>query len=304
MVTVYRPDTLEQALDKLAVGEHTLFSGGTDLMVRHTARPGITPDFKHDVVFLDAIEELQHITSIELESDLGTEVGVQSGLYQSGLCQSGLCIGAGVSLHDIEINPLVPDVLRQSVANIAAPALRNRATMAGNICNASPAADSLPALYLLDAKLVLSSIHGQREMPIANFIIGPGRTCLQRGEVLTHVVIPKADLPVTFYHKVGTRAANALTKLSVAGLAKVEQGKVVDWRVAFGAVGPTVVRSTVLEQKIIGQPIEMLREPLFIENILSGYSKVICPIDDQRSTAQYRHRVSLNLLERWLTQLA
>ncbi len=304
MVTVYRPDTLEQALDKLAMGEHTLFSGGTDLMVRHTARPGITPDFKHDVVFLDAIEELQHITPIELESDLGTEVGVQSGLYQSGLCQSGLCIGAGVSLHDIEINPLVPDVLRQSVANIAAPALRNRATMAGNICNASPAADSLPALYLLDAKLVLSSIHGQREMPIANFIIGPGRTCLQQGEVLTHVVIPKADLPVTFYHKVGTRAANALTKLSVAGLAKVEQGKVVDWRVAFGAVGPTVVRSTVLEQKIIGQPIEMLREPLFIENILSGYSKAICPIDDQRSTAQYRHRVSLNLLERWLTQLA
>jgi xanthine dehydrogenase FAD-binding subunit len=288
MVTVYRPDTLEQALDKLAVGEHTLFSGGTDLMVRHSVRPGITPDFKHDVVFLDAIEELQHITQIELESDL----------------QSGLCIGAGVSLHDIEINPLVPDVLRQSVANIAAPALRNRATMAGNICNASPAADSLPALYLLDAKLVLSSIHGQREMPIANFITGPGRTCLQQGEVLTHVVIPQADLPVTFYHKVGTRAANALTKLSVAGLAKVEQGKVVDWRVAFGAVGPTVVRSTVLEQKIIGQPVEMLREPLFIENILSGYSKVICPIDDQRSTAQYRHRASLNLLERWLTQLA
>lgn len=294
MVTVYRPDTLEQALDKLAVGEHTLFSGGTDLMVRHSARPGITPDFEHDVVFLDAIEELQHITQIELDPDLGAESGLQS----------GLCIGAGVSLHDIEINPLVPDVLRQSVANIAAPALRNRATMAGNICNASPAADSLPALYLLDAKLVLSSIHGQREMPIANFITGPGRTCLQQGEVLTHVVIPKADLPVTFYHKVGTRAANALTKLSVAGLAKVEQGKVVDWRVAFGAVGPTVVRSTVLEQKIIGQPIEMLREPLFIDNILSCYSKIICPIDDQRSTAQYRHRVSLNLLERWLTQLA
>jgi xanthine dehydrogenase FAD-binding subunit len=208
MVTVYRPDTLEQALDKLAVGEHTLFSGGTDLMVRHSARPGITPDFKHDVVFLDAIEELQHITPIELESDLGTE---------AGLCQSGLCIGAGVNLHDIEINPLVPDVLRQSVANIAAPALRNRATMAGNICNASPAADSLPALYLLDAKLVLSSIHGQREMPIANFITGPGRTCLQQGEVLTHVVIPKTDLPVTFYHKVGTRAANALTKRRLQG---------------------------------------------------------------------------------------
>jgi xanthine dehydrogenase FAD-binding subunit len=292
MVTVYRPDTLEQALDKLAVGEHTLFSGGTDLMVRHSARPGITPDFKHDVVFLDAIEELQHITPIESGSDLGTEAGLQS----------GLCIGAGVSLHDIEINPLVPDVLRQSVANIAAPALRNRATMAGNICNASPAADSLPALYLLDAKLVLSSIHGQREMSIANFITGPGRTCLQQGEVLTHVVIPQADLPVTFYHKVGTRAANALTKLSVAGLAKVEQGKVVDWRVAFGAVGPTVVRSIVLEQKIIGQPVEMLREPLFMENILSCYSKVICPIDDQRSTAQYRHRASLNLLERWLSQ--
>ncbi|PSW06536.1 FAD binding domain-containing protein [Photobacterium lipolyticum] len=282
MVAVYRPETLAQALDWVAVGKHTLFSGGTDLMVQHAVRSGLTPNFEQDVVFLDAIEELKQITQTE----------------------QGLSIGAECSLADIEQDPLVPDILRQGVANIAAPALRNRATMAGNICNASPAADSLPALYLLDATVVLSSLRGQREMAIADFITGPGKTQLQDDEILSHIIVPKSDLPIVFYHKVGTRAANALTKLSVAGLAKVVDGQVVDWRAAFGAVGPKVVRSRELEQLIIGQPVSMLGEPLFVGNILEQYSKIIRPIDDQRSTALYRHRTSLNLLQRWLTQVS
>jgi len=296
MVTVYRPDTLEQALDKLAVGEHTLFSGGTDLMVRHSVRPGMTPSFSHDVVFVDAIDELKHITQASLEADC--EDGVDSGIF----------IGAGVTLSEIEHHPLIPDVLRQSVAKIAAPALRNRATMAGNICNASPAADSLPALYLLDARVILSSVEGQREMALEDFVLAPGLTQLKQGEMLTHVVIPQSDLPITFYHKVGTRAANALTKLSVAGLAKVKKGrtgkgKLVGWRVAFGAVGPTVVRSRELESLLIGQPTEKLTKPRFVNEVIGLYSEIIRPIDDQRSTAEYRHRASLNLLQRWLSQL-
>lgn len=297
MVEVYRPDTLEQALDKLAVGDHTLFSGGTDLMVQHSVRPGMTPSFTQDVVFVDAIDELKHITQAILEPQV------------EGDTASALFIGAGVTLNDIEKHSLVPDVLRQSVAKIAAPALRNRATMAGNICNASPAADSLPALYLLDARVVLSSLQGQREMALEDFILAPGLTQLRQGEMLTHVVIPQSELPITFYHKVGTRAANALTKLSVAGLAKVHKGrtgkgKLVDWRVAFGAVGPTVVRSRELESLLIGQPTEKLAKPRFIDEVVAMYSEIIRPIDDQRSTADYRHQASLNLLRRWLSQLS
>ncbi|OLQ74785.1 dehydrogenase [Photobacterium proteolyticum] len=297
MVEVYRPDTLEQALDKLAVGDHTLFSGGTDLMVQHSVRPGMTPSFARDVVFVDAIDELKHITQASLETQA------------EGDADSALFIGAGVTLSEIERYPQVPDILRQSVAKIAAPALRNRATMAGNICNASPAADSLPALYLLDARVVLSSLQGQREMLLEDFILAPGLTQLKQGEMLTHVVIPQADLPETFYHKVGTRAANALTKLSVAGMAKISKGrtgkgKLVDWRVAFGAVGPTVVRNRELESLLVGQPTEKLAKPRFIDEVVAMYSEIIRPIDDQRSTAEYRHQASLNLLRRWLSQLS
>lgn len=288
MVEVYRPETLEQALDKLAVGEHTLFSGGTDLMVQNSVRPGMTPSFTRDVVFVDSIEELKKINEVHRE-------GVVS--------ESSLKIGAGVTLSEIETHPMVPEILRQSASKIAAPALRNRATMAGNICNASPAADTLPALYLLNARVVLSSVHGEREMALEEFITGPGKNQLKQDEMLTHIVVPKAELPETFYHKVGTRKANALTKLSIAGAAKVEKGIIADWRVAFGAVGPTVVRSKSLESRIVGQPVERLSDQEFIDEVVSQYSEIITPINDQRSTAEYRHQASLNLLRRWLSHL-
>ncbi|MGR5062420.1 FAD binding domain-containing protein [Photobacterium sp. DNB22_13_2] len=289
MVNIYRPESLAQALDTLSMGELMLFSGGTDLMVQHGVRAGMSPRFEQDVLFVDAIEELQYITASEHEQ--------------------ALYIGAGVVLADIEQHPLVPSVLRQSVAKIAAPALRNRATLAGNICNASPAADSLPALYLLDARAVLSSIRGQREVRLEDFILAPRVTALKPDEMLTHIVIPQQDLPEVFYHKVGTRAANALSKLSVAGLARIKRYPkkapvLEDWRVAFGAVGPTVVRSRELESLVIGQSLETLAKPGFIAQVTDCYREIIRPIDDQRSTSAYRQQASLNLLTRWLEQLS
>ncbi|MGF1700319.1 FAD binding domain-containing protein [Photobacterium makurazakiensis] len=301
MVNVYRPDSLEQVLDKLAVGEHTVFAGGTDLMVRHAVRAGMTSRFNHDVVFVDAIDELKHIMVSEYFTDSQSTMALHAG--------KALFIGAGVVLADLEHHPLVPDVLQQSVAGIAAPALRNRATLAGNICNASPAADSLPALYLLNARVILSSIRGQRDIPLAEFIQAPGLTSLMPDEMLSHIVIPCTDLPVTFYHKVGTRAANALAKLSVAGLAKVSKTQeskavIADWRVAFGAVGPTVIRSAELESMVVGQRLEVLAKPAFLAQVTDCYREIIRPIDDQRSTANYRYQVSLNLLRRWLCDIS
>jgi CO/xanthine dehydrogenase FAD-binding subunit len=281
MVEAVRPDTLVQALNKLAVGRHTLFAGGTDLMAQHNVRTGVSSNFRHDVIFVDAIQELTQVVSGE----------------------DNLIIGAAVTLHEIEAHPLVPEILRQSVAKIAAPAIRNRATMVGNICNASPAADSLPALYLLNARVVLSSVEGEREMALEEFILAPGRTQLKHNEMLTYVLIPHFDLPITFYHKVGTRAANALSKLSVAGLAKVEGNKLLDWRVAFGAVGPTVVRCKRIESLLTGIPVNKLSDQALLDEIIYHYSKAIAPKNDQRSTAEYRHRASLNLLRRWLSQI-
>ncbi|WP_281223367.1 FAD binding domain-containing protein [Photobacterium sanguinicancri] len=295
MVNVYRPETLAQALDTLSTGKMIVFSGGTDLMVQHGVRAGMSPRFEDDVLFVDSIDELQYILTTDHEDENNQE--------------QALYIGSGVVLADIERHPLVPSILRQSVAKIAAPALRNRATLAGNICNASPAADSLPALYALDAHVVLSSIHGQREMPLKDFISAPRVTALREDEMLTHIIIPHYDLPEVFYHKVGTRAANALSKLSVAGLARIKRFPkkapvIEDWRVAFGAVGPTVVRSRELESLVIGRSLETLAKPKFIGQVVDCYREIIRPIDDQRSTATYRQQASLNLLTRWLETLS
>lgn len=286
MTLSYRPESLEVVLDKLALAKHILFAGGSDLMVQHSARPGIPPVYDNNVIFIDAINSLKQIKEVIIS---GTQF---------------VSIGAGANLHQIEIDPLVPEILQRSVASIAAPALRNRATLAGNICNASPAADSLPALYVLEALVVLASVDGERTVPISEFITAPGKTVLANNELLVAVLIAKQDLPITFYHKVGTRAANALTKLSVVGVANIVDEIIVDWRVAFGAVGPTVIRSIEIEQKLLNKPISLLVQDSAVKNIVDAYGEVIKPIDDQRSTASYRHGVSLALLQRWLNQLS
>jgi CO/xanthine dehydrogenase FAD-binding subunit len=286
MTVSYRPESLEVVLDKLAQAKHTLFAGGSDLMVQHSARPGIPPEYNENVIFLDAIASLKEIKAITVKGD------------------RYISIGAGANLHQIESDPLVPEILQQSVGSIAAPALRNRATLAGNICNASPAADSLPALYVLEALVILASVDGERTVAISDFITAPGKTIITENELLIAVLIPNVEWPISFYHKVGTRAANALTKLSVVGVAKVVDDVMVDWRIAFGAVGPTVIRSTEIEQLLCQQPTTALIQERLVNKVVNAYGEIIKPIDDQRSTASYRHGVSLALLKRWLNQLA
>ncbi|MGF1763206.1 FAD binding domain-containing protein [Aliivibrio kagoshimensis] len=286
MTVSYRPESLEVVLDKLAQAKHTLFAGGSDLMVQHSARPGIPPEYNENVIFLDAITSLKEIKAITVKGD------------------RYISIGAGAKLHQIESDPLVPEILQQSVGSIAAPALRNRATLAGNICNASPAADSLPALYVLEALVILASVDGERTVAISDFITAPGKTIIAENELLIAVLIPNVEWPISFYHKVGTRAANALTKLSVVGVAKVVDDVMVDWRIAFGAVGPTVIRSTEIEKLLCQQPPTALIQERLVNKVVNAYGDIIKPIDDQRSTASYRHGVSLALLKRWLNQLA
>ncbi|WP_025820548.1 FAD binding domain-containing protein [Shewanella marina] len=282
MVAIYRPTQLADALAVLTNETCTVFAGGTDLMVRHRVRPNIVADFSQPVMFIDAITELGQIQT---------------------LADGTLRIGAAVTLAQLIAHPLIPDLLKQSAAKIAAPALRNRATLVGNVCNASPAADTLPILYLLDAKVQLQSCQGERTMALTQFILGPGQTPIDGCELLTWLEIPPQQFTQTFYHKVGTRAANALTKVSVVAAAQVVDEHVLDWRIAFGAVAPTVVRSPSLEQLVVGLNVSQLQQTHFITQLQQQYAELIVPIDDQRSTAKYRKQVALNLLKRWLLMI-
>ena len=278
MVDAYRPDRLLEALKIRNEQSVELLAGGTDLMVHYKNWSGLNPKFSKPVLFLDNMAELKAVDLV------GSEIR----------------IGASCTLTQILAERCIPEILKEAVDAIAAPALKNRATLMGNVCNASPAGDSIPPLIVLNARICLSSAKGERELSIAEFITGPGQTVLQENEIATAILIPESDWHISYFRKVGTRKANALTKLSLTGLANVAGDMVDDIRIAFGAVGPTIVRSVELEDTMKGLPLAQLN----VKKIVGQYAPLLRPIDDQSSTAQYRKTVSLNLLRYFLHHVA
>ncbi len=277
-VEAVRPRTLLEALDYRARTKALPFAGGTDLMVRRRGYTGTDPDFTEPVLFLDGVQELK-----EIKNDGGV-----------------LTVGAGVTLSELLSRTDLPLLLlRRGVALIAAPGLRNRATLAGNICNASPAADSLPPLYVHNAEVVLTGAEGERTLTLPDFIIGPGKTVMKDDELLTSVRIPLLSEGHIYYRKVGTRKANALSKLSAAGFVCLEGGIIRDFRFALGAVAPVVIRLGEVERSVTGKATSELNQ----DELLKAAAPAIRPINDQRSTAGYRRQVALNCLKEFLEQI-
>ncbi len=272
MGEAYRPLSLDEALE-IAEEQNALpLAGGTDLMVQSRNWSGLPPHIERPVVFIGHLHELQEVT-VE---------------------QEALVIGAGCTLSSILEDERMPALLREAVHSIGSSSIRSRATIGGNICNASPAADSLPALYVLGAEVELTGKKGTRTMPIEAFIEGPGKTCLKKGELLIAIKIPVGEHNITFFKKVGTRASNALAKLSLAAVARTENAVVKDVRLALGAVAPTVVRSTEAEELMRDKTPGEIRGELY--RILEAYNRVLDPIDDQRSTSVYRLKASFRLI--------
>ena len=273
MVNHYIPSTLQEALKILDKHDCYIMAGGTDLMVVKHQRSGIIPNFDKDVCYIANLEELQYIFEDE----------------------KGVHIGAGTKFSDIEVNELVPEILKQIIHELASPNIRNMATMAGNIANASPAGDSIVGLYLLDAELELVNIHGSRMVPIKDFIFGVRKIHRNQNELIKEIFIPHHDDLNTYWRKVGSRAAESISKITFAGGYEVENGKVKDLRMAFGSVSITVVRERKIEEKYIGMSIEELYN--HVEDIVKDMSKFVQPITDQRSTKEYRYKVAMNILK-------
>ncbi len=279
MVDTFRARDLQDALQIRSDHHAVPLAGGTDLMVKYRSWPGTLPSFPWPVMFINHLPELR--------------------LLQ--VKQDGIHIGAGVTLTETECSNDVPEILRSAVNQMASPAVRNLGTLGGNVCNASPAGDAVCVLYALDAEVVLTSLRGSRTLSIMEFITGPGRTDLKEDELLTDIIIPDLSYNITTYRKIGTRKANALSKISFCAAAKTKLGRIDDIRVAFGAVGPTVVRSYETERTVIGMNASDLTQRL--SDLRADYDAMIQPIDDQRSTAVYRKQVSLNLLDQYLQKL-
>jgi xanthine dehydrogenase FAD-binding subunit len=274
----YRFDRLDQTLSQLNKENCSIIAGGTDVMVLHKGGRGVPPKFPKPIVFIDHLSELKQV-------------------YQN---QKDLHIGACCTYSELLVNPLIPSPLKSAIKTIAAPAIRNRGTLGGNICNASPAGDTLPLLYVYNAKLLLRSVKGDRVVAISDFIQGPRRVQRDHNEILTEIILPSIleEGAHVVFEKVGNRNADAIAKVGFAGYIRLNGDCVDDVRFAFGAVGPTMVRSIDIEKKLIGKSLPLADTD--IAQVVSAFDKIIQPIDDQRSTAVYRKTVALNLLRYFL----
>ena len=281
MINHYIPSSLHEALEILSSRGCYILAGGTDLMVQKHRSSGLLPTFEKDILYISNLEELNYVKEDE----------------------KGVHIGASTKYRDLENNELVPQMLRDVIREIASPNIRNMATIVGNIANASPAGDSLVALYLLDTIIVLESKDGRREVPIEKFIKGVRKHDRKPHELITEIIIPQDYKKFTGYmwRKVGSRAAESITKVSFLGAYKIQDKKVADLRISFGSVGTTIIRSEKLEEKYIGLNIRELHAQ--IPSILQKYAGIINPITDQRSTKDYRKKVALNLLEAFLKSI-
>ena len=275
-IILYLPESLKEALEVISREETIILSGGTDLMVRRKRPSGLIPRFDKNTIFVANLAELKKIYTL----------------------RNYLHIGAACTFSEISNYELIPDYFKIVIKDIASPAIRNVATIGGNICNASPAADILPLLYALEAELVVGSLKGDRIIFIEDFIVAPGRNVLGSDEILKEIRIPIVNFNEYYYKKVGTRKATAISKLSFIGFINVEEDVIKDVRIAFGAVAPTIVKSKKMENELIGKNINNLDE--ISEELIEDYSDLINPIDDQRSNKNYRKQVAVNLLKDFL----
>jgi xanthine dehydrogenase FAD-binding subunit len=211
---------------------------------------------------------------------------------------NGIRIGAGTCLTELVENSLIKDrlgVLHQACESLRSPLIRNMATLGGNICTASPAGDTLPALYVLGACLELVSPEGSRTIPIRDFIKGPGQTGLKRQELLWGMIIPVPEgYGIHHFEKVGQRRALAIAIASLAALVKLEADVVQDIRLAWGSVGPVIIQNREIEKALIGKPLSLTD----LEKAAEMVRQAVSPISDIRASENYRRTVSGNLLLR------
>jgi CO/xanthine dehydrogenase FAD-binding subunit len=274
------PGSLSEALDVLAQnnGAWKPFAGGTDLMVLLEA--GKLPH--RNYVNIWNLPELRGIEVTDNQVTLGA-----------------LTTYTEVQAHEV-LREEFP-MLCQAASETGGLAIQNRGTLGGNIVNASPAADSPPALLVYDAELELISKEGSRRIPYSKFHRGYKQMDIRPDELLRAVRLPRSTKQRThYYRKVGTRKAQAISKVCFAATASLNGNRIDDVRMALGSVAPIPIRCTLTEDALLGQTIN----PDSLNASRAALTKDISPIDDLRSTRDYRLRVSLNLLADFVRSLA
>jgi len=268
-----RPKTLDAALHVLAQDGGQILSGGTDFFPALGDRPA--PDRVID------ISGLAEIKGIAVEAD-------------------HIRIGGLTTWSQLVATPLPRcfDALKSAAREIGGIQIQNRGTVAGNLCNASPAADSVPPLLALDAEVGLISQAGSRRMSLADFIVGNRKTVRRPDEILANVIVPRTlDDARSVFLKLGARRYLVISIAMVAAVVKTDNaGRVAEARIAIGSCSAVARRLTALERALVGTPARIGLGTIAQAEHLAQLS----PIDDVRATASYRNDAALTLVRRAL----
>jgi len=269
----FRPKNLDDAIAVVNSSGGQILAGGTDFY------PALGERGSHgDVIDISALREIRGISAEERYFRIG-----------------GLTTWTEVARASL---PRCFDALKGAAREIGSVQIQNRATVAGNLCNASPAADSVPALLVLDAEIELLSIAGSRRMPLAQFISGNRRTQRRTNEILTAMLVPRqSENAASAFLKLGARKYLVISISMVAVILETNSsGCVSQARVAVGSCSAVARRLFDLEKDLLGQP----ADPQIGSLVGPQHLATLSPIDDIRATAEYRRDASVTLVRRAL----
>lgn len=271
-----RPSRLSEALQILARAPRPILAGGTDFYPARVARP-----LPAEVLDITGLRELCGITA-------------RGGHWR---------IGAATTWSEILAAKLPPvfDGLKLAAREIGGAQIQNAGTVAGNLCNASPAADGVPALLALGAEVELAKAGGRRRLALTEFITGPRKTALQPGELLTAVLVPQPrSAAASHFLKLGARRYLVISIAMASAVIEHKAGKVREARVAVGACSPVAMRLPALEAELRGRRFDAT----LADRVNAGQFSGLAPIADVRASAEYRLQAALELVRRLLREVA
>ncbi len=277
-MTYHRPHNLQQACELAARSGARVVAGGTDLMVR------VEKGFEEPQFWVD----ISHLPLDEVRHDPDRQV-----LEVGALCTMARCATHAKILQHAPL-------LAQAAVVVGAPGIRNRATIGGNLANASPAADVSCALMALNAELVITSGHGSRTLPIAEFFLGPGRSALAHGELLTMVRLPlrvpeHTVRTLSHWFKAGNRRAQVISMVAFAGRTFLDgDDRVLGSALAVASVAPRPLRLSHVESMLLDAHLT----PDVIAKAASAAASEITPISDVRASAEYRRHLT-SIFTQW-----
>lgn len=274
-----RPGDLAEALALRGRGAQ-IVAGGTDFYPARVGRPLYDSDVAC-VLDLTALADLKGISDRDDHHRIGA-------------------LTPWTSIAEAAL-PAQFNCLQEAAREIGGRQIQNRGTIGGNLCNASPAADGVPALLVLGAEVELASAAGQRRLPLEKFILGSRSTALRADEILTAILIPKPEgEAVSAFLKLGARKYLVISIVMAAGWLDLAGGRIVDARITIGACSPVARRLPKLERKLRGQKMSADIAALAVADDLGD----LAPIDDVRASAEYRGEAALIVLRRLLAELA